>query len=263
MPPHSSSLIWRKAKVLIIGRASPEPSKKHLETVCTGGVTENGEILRLYPIPWRYLELEDRYRQWTWAEFEIAKDPSDNRKESYKVKEGSIRVLNQSQDWSERFAFLKKAIFKDKETLERLYDQDWTSVGVIEIDLLKFYVKPKDKDWEKDKPYLKQELLYEHRKPLEQLPFEFRLKFRCKNNPDCKTHDSSLIGWEYLEAFRKFRTNYGSDENAVEVIISEIQKKFDNPGNNAYALMGTHRFHRAWMVAQLYFIPKNLPERLF
>lgn len=263
MSADTSTLTWRKEKVLIIGRASPEPSRKHIETVCTGGITESGEVVRLYPISWRYLEQEQRYKQWTWAEFEIAKDPSDNRKESYKVKEGSISILSQSEDWAERFMFLKKALAKDKETLVDLYYKDWTSIGVVEIELVEFYAKTQAKNWEQDKSYIKQFLLYTDRKPLEQLPIELRLTFRCKNNPNCKNHDSSLIGWEYMEAFRNFRRQYGSTENAVDVLKKTVQDKFGDPERNAYALMGTHRWHSNWMVAQLYFIPKNLPERLF
>jgi hypothetical protein len=263
MPADSSAIEWRKVKVLIIGRASPEPSKKHIETVCTGGVTEKGEVLRLYPIPLRYLEEAERYKQWTWAEFEIAKDRSDNRKESHKVKDGSIHILGQSEDWSEKFMFLKYAVAKDKESLQRLYHEDWTSIGVVEIELVKFHVQIQTKNWEQDKAYIKQFLLYEDRKPLEQLPIELRLTFRCKNNPQCKTHDSSLIGWEYMEAFRNFRKAYGSAENAIVALKHAIEAKFGDANRNAYALMGTHRFHPIWMVAQLYFIPKNLPERLF
>ena len=108
MSAHPPEVGWRTEKVLIIGRASPEPSKKHIETVCTGGITESGELLRLYPISWRYLEMEKRYRQWTWAKFEITKNPSDKRKESYKVKEGSIEILGRVEDWSERFSVLVK-----------------------------------------------------------------------------------------------------------------------------------------------------------
>jgi hypothetical protein len=56
MPTSPSEIEWQEKQVLIIGRASPEPSKKHIETVCTGGITADGEVLRLYPIPLRYLE---------------------------------------------------------------------------------------------------------------------------------------------------------------------------------------------------------------
>src|SRR6266404_3147481 len=126
MPTDPSALEWREEKVLIIGRASPEPSKKHIETVCTGGITEHGEVLRLYPIPLRYLEKERRYKLWTWAKFDVQKNAADKRKESYRVREGSIQVLGEVKDWSERFALLKAAIISDRETLDGLYHKDWT-----------------------------------------------------------------------------------------------------------------------------------------
>jgi len=263
MPSHTSSLEWRKERVLIIGRATPEPSRRHIETVCTGGITEKGEVVRLYPISWRYLEEEKRYKQWTWAEFEIAKDPSDMRKESYKVREGSIKILGQSRDWSERFMYLEHAIAKDKESLVERYQSDWTSIGVVQVELIDFYVRTQKKDWESDKSYIKQFLLYADRKPLEQLPIEMRLKFRCLNNPLCRAHDCSLIGWEYMEAFRNFKKEYGSAENAVDVLKDALSKRFGDAQRNSYVLMGTHRRYPSWMVAQIYFIPRNLPPRLF
>ncbi len=263
MSANSPPLEWREEKVLIIGRASPEPSRKYLETVCTGGITEKGEVLRLYPIPLRYLEAGSRYKLWTWARFTIQKNPSDKRKESFRVREDSIQILSEVEDWSERFALLEKAIFPDRETLDEMYRKDWTSVGVVEIELVDFRATPRRKIWEKNKPYMKQSHLYVQLKPLEQLPFEMRIEFKCKNNPGCKGHTSVLIGWQYMEAFRKFREKYGSVENAFEVIKHKIKASFADDRKRSFALMGTHYRFRSWMVAELYFIEKNLPRRLF
>ena len=55
MSGNAPEIEWQEKRALIIGRASPEPSRKHIETVCTGGITEQGDVLRLYPIPLRYL----------------------------------------------------------------------------------------------------------------------------------------------------------------------------------------------------------------
>jgi hypothetical protein len=263
MPADPPELGWEEKTALIIGRASPEPSRRHIETVCTGAITEDGEVLRLYPIPLRYLEREARYRLWTWARFEVQKNPSDKRKESYKVREGSIQVLAEVKGWPERFALLQKAIIPDRETLDELYHKDWTSIGVVEIELINFYMQTRKKDWEKDKPYIKQFHLYAQLKPLEQLPIEMRLKFRCKNNPHCKTHESSLIGWQYMEAFRKFREKYGSGERAFEAMNQKLRSLFGDERKRAFALMGTHHRYGSWMVAELYFFDKNLPRRLF
>jgi hypothetical protein len=263
MPANPPQVEWQEKRALIIGRASPEPSKKHLETVCTGGITEDGEVLRLYPIPLRYLEIEKRYKLWTWAKFEVQKNPSDKRKESYKVREGSIQVLGEVKDPSEKFSLLEKAIFSDRETLDELYHKDWTSIGVIEIELIDFYLKTRKKDWEKNKPYIKQFLLYTERKPLEQLPMEMRLRFKCKNNPKCKIHDSSLIGWQYMEAFRKFREHYGSGDGAFLAFDQKLRSFFGNQRKRAFALMATHFKYSSWMVAELYFFDRDLQPRLF
>lgn len=263
MGGNSPQVGWSQKTVLIIGRASPEPSRKHIETVCTGGITEQGEVLRLYPIPLRYLDRGSRYKLWTWARFDVQKNPSDKRKESYRVREGSIQILGEVENWSERFALIQPAIVSDREKLDELYHRDWTSIGIVEIELLDFYISAQKKDWEKDKPYVRQFHLYTEIKPLEQLPIEMRLKFKCKNNPTCRTHDSSLIGWQYMEAFRKFREQYGSAENALDVIKHELSSRFANPHKRAFALLGTHHIYGSWMVAELYFFDRDLQSRLF
>lgn len=264
MASDSSHVTWQEKRALIIGRASPEPSKTHIETVCTGGITENGEVLRLYPIPLRYLEPSSRYKMWTWAKFDVQKSPSDKRKESYKVREDSIEVLGAVTDKAEQFSFLEKAIFRDRETLDRRYHEDWTSIGIVEVELLKFYAATTTKeDWRKSKPYIQQGHLYVTRKPLEQLPFEMRLKFRCKNNPECKTHESSLIGWEYMEAFRQFKIKYGSPDAAWDQMQNKVRSLFSDPQKRAFALLGTHFKYPVWMVAQLYFFDKSLERTLF
>lgn len=263
MSSNAPQIEWQEKRVLIIGRASPEPSKKHIETVCTGGITENGEVLRLYPIPLRYLEKEKRYKLWTWAKFEVQKNSEDKRKESYRVREDSIQVLSEVEDWSERFALLQRAIVSDREALDDLYHKDGTSIGVVEIELLDFRKRTQGKDWDKDKPYVKQFHLYTQVKPLEQLPIEMRLKFRCKNNASCKTHECALIGWQYMEAFRRFREKYGSGDAAFEEIHKKISSLFGDPQKRAFGLMGTHHRYGSWMLAELYFIDKNLQPRLF
>lgn len=263
MQSHSSVLTWTEKKALIIGRAYPEPSKKHIETVCTGAITEDGELLRLYPIPLRYLKDDKKYKLWSWARFQVQKNPGDYRKESFKVNEDSIEIMSYVESQSERFSMLRKAVVTDRETLARKYREDWTSLGVIEIDFLELTAKLPSKNWEKEKPYMKQSHLYVEKKPLEQPPIVMDLKFKCKNNPNCRTHRSSLISWEYMEAFRKFRSKYGSGLEGFGRIRDALVKKFSDPSLNAYALMGTHHLYEVWMIGNLYFFQRNLTPRLF
>jgi hypothetical protein len=195
-------LNWVEKKALIIGRAYPEPSKKHIETVCTGAITDEGELLRLYPIPLRYLEEDQKYKLWTYARFLVQKSADDKRKESYRVKDDSIKVLSQMKSKAERFAIIKKAIVADRELLDRRYREDWTSLGIIEIELIDLKARTPQKNWGKEKPYMNQPHLFVEKKPLEQPPINISLKFKCKNNPQCPTHNSRLIAWEYFCGFR-------------------------------------------------------------
>lgn len=263
MGADSPPLIWHEQKALIIGRAYPEPSKKYIETVCTGAITEGGQLLRLYPISWRYLNENQQYRLWTWATFEICKNPDDKRRESFRVREESISVLSHVESQAERFSLLSKALVPDRETLECRYRTDWTSIGLVEIEMIDIRTTKPRTDWAEVKPFTKQSHLYVQVKPLEQAPFDLKLRFRCKNNPKCKTHFCRLIGWEYMEAFRQFRVRYGSNEAGIAKIKEGIIAKFSKPNQSAFALLGTHSRYPVWMIGQLYFFPQDLPGMLF
>ena len=225
MQTDSSNVVWQEQTALIIGRAYPEPSKKHIETVCTGAITEDGRLLRLYPISWRYLNENQKYKLWSWAKFEIAKSHDDKRKESYRVREESIQVLSNVESRSEQWALLQKAISPDRETLERSYREDWTSIGVVEIEYVDFRASKPRTDWGEAKPYTKQSHLYVDVKPLEQSPVDLKLRFRCKNNSSCKTHFCRLIGWSIwrhsanseigMPRLRRHREDEGGDHPKV------------------------------------------------
>ena len=45
----------RRLKLLITVKTYPIPSKRYDELVCTAGVTETGDFIRLYPINFREL----------------------------------------------------------------------------------------------------------------------------------------------------------------------------------------------------------------
>jgi hypothetical protein len=41
---------WEKKTVLVTVKTYPEHSQKHKTVVCTSGITDEGEWIRLYPI---------------------------------------------------------------------------------------------------------------------------------------------------------------------------------------------------------------------
>ena len=83
---------WIKKRALITVRIYPTPSAKSVEASCTAGVTEKGEWLRLFPIPYRLMAEQRQFKKWHWIEAEAIKATNDLRPESFKVNQDSIVV---------------------------------------------------------------------------------------------------------------------------------------------------------------------------
>jgi hypothetical protein len=81
---------YQRIKVLIWGKTYPELSTKYVETVCTGGLREDGTPIRLYPVPLRYLATWQQYRLYDWIQVPVEKSKSDPRPESFKVASDNI-----------------------------------------------------------------------------------------------------------------------------------------------------------------------------
>lgn len=82
-------------KVLVTVMTYPHPSRNHQELVCTAGVTEAGEWVRLYPIDYRYRAPSQRFKKYQWIEVGLwpRGAGNDNRKESRRPDLDSIRLL--------------------------------------------------------------------------------------------------------------------------------------------------------------------------
>jgi hypothetical protein len=72
-------------RVLILCKTYPSPSAKYAETSCVAGMTEDGQLIRLYPVPFRLVSDDQQFKKWQWitARFEKARD--DHRPESHRV----------------------------------------------------------------------------------------------------------------------------------------------------------------------------------
>ena len=60
-----------RKKVYITVKTYPTLSEKYDELVCTAGICEDGSWIRLYPLPFRKLEYEQKYKKWQWIEVDV------------------------------------------------------------------------------------------------------------------------------------------------------------------------------------------------
>src|SRR3990172_8108103 len=107
---------WEKTKVLITVKTYPIPSAKYDELVCTAGLLESGDFIRLYPINFRELPQNQQFRKYQWIEVDVQKHiGSDVRKESYKPNCDTIGVLGEPipanpGNWSKRSKIVLKNV---------------------------------------------------------------------------------------------------------------------------------------------------------
>lgn len=59
---------FTKTKVLVTVMTYPHPSESHQELVCTAGITEDSQWVRLYPIDYRYQPTQRQFRKYQWIE---------------------------------------------------------------------------------------------------------------------------------------------------------------------------------------------------
>ena len=61
------------------------PERRYAETSCVAGITEAGQLIRLYPVPFRFISDEQQFKKWQWIEARIQTASNDRRSESHKV----------------------------------------------------------------------------------------------------------------------------------------------------------------------------------
>jgi hypothetical protein len=64
---------WSTKRVLITVRTYPVPAQKGIEVSCTAGVTSDGEWIRLFPIPYRFLTADQRFTKYQWIEVAVTR----------------------------------------------------------------------------------------------------------------------------------------------------------------------------------------------
>jgi len=161
----------QKLKVLITVKTYPIPSAKYDELVCTAGVTETGDFIRLYPVNFRDLPFSQQYKKYQWIEVVAEKHRGrDVRKESYRPDCDSIQKLGEPiksnpGNWAERARY---ALAKKARSMEELQDRrkaDRTSLGIFKPKKVHdLVVSADDPDWKAGfKAALQQARLWETR----------------------------------------------------------------------------------------------------
>lgn len=255
-------------KVLITVKTYPIPSAKYDELVCTAGVTESGEFIRLYPIRFRDLPYSQQYKKYQWVEVLAEKHKGrDVRKESFRPKEDSLKILGEpigtERGWAERAKF---ALARRAASMEALYDQqkaDGTSLGVIRPKrFLDIEISADDAEW---KPQfleaLRQQRLWDDRtatrEPPRKVPWKFHYRFEC-DDPRCNgNHRMMIEDWELGALYWRCIDNGDSPTSAAAKVKDKFLGKMCAPERDTHLFVGTVLEHGTWVVIGVFWPPRD------
>lgn len=237
MPP------WQRRQILIWGKTRPELSHTYREIVCTGGVfRDSGKLVRLYPIPLRFMDDERLFAKYQWIEADVMRNERDPRPESYKVKFGDIKVLDKVKtkkggDWSLRAPFVLQTqnVFASVEALKERQAADGTSLGVVRPKCIKSitsqFVGASEKAslmarWDDCRKQVELSLEGEAIRdvtPLQAPDYWYRIAFNC-DDARCSGHEMKVLDWE-VDAYywRRRHEKRESDDRAAKEVLKHLE----------------------------------------
>lgn len=254
-------------KVFITCKTYPQPSISHRETVCTAGVSDKGELIRLYPINFRYLPQAKQFNKYDWVEAPLKKRIEDPRPESYSPQLNDLVVHTAPEgriDWEDRRQIVFKAPLTTSCDLLKKRQQE-VSLGLVKPrKVVDFSVKADDQNWKPEHQALLQQvdLFFGPPKRLAKVPYKFYYNYFCENS-ECNGHQQSIIDWEVYSLFLKMRAKYNNDAIAIEKVKYKFMNLFFDGTREIYFFLGTVLEHSAWLIIGIFYPPMRSQRNLF
>lgn len=241
-------------KILITVATYPLPSRSYDELVCTAGVLENGQWIRIYPVPLKFLRglrKDGRVEsfKYNWIELELLKRTDDFRPESFSPVDYSFSNINilgkidTKNNWRVRKEFCLKNVYTNKAKL--LSDSKApTNVSLATFKptkIVSFEIEEDEREWKNEwKEIRKQGDLFENDKSPEilipKLPFRFSYKFI----DDSGVPSTLMIeDWEIGALYWNCLRDSGNNE---KIALEKVREKYENEflkEKEIYLFLGT------------------------
>ncbi|MEM9410248.1 MAG: hypothetical protein AAGA30_03990 [Planctomycetota bacterium] len=257
-----------KQKILITVMTYPHPSERHQELVCTAGVNEAKEWIRLYPIDYRYRPRGQQFRKYQWIAVELEKSGKDNRPESWRPNLDSIQILGEpiptKNEWRERREIIDAMPHHTVNELKSKFDKDKTSLGIVRpTKVVDLEIRKQDEDW---KPkwqtlFSQMRLFGPQQKPLTKLPYSFHYHFECEDSE--KPHVAMCEDWELGTLFLGEVDRLGSEGAAAESVRKKFLDELCRKDKDTRFFMGTKFPYNTWLVLGVFWPPKIDQQSLF
>jgi len=271
-------------KVFITVKTYPTLSKKYDELVCTAGILDDGSWVRIYPLPFRKLDYETRYKKYQWMELPLVKNKSDPRPESFRPTDYSkIQLIGDpigSRDgWAERkqIIFGKNPVYSDLSSLIEKAKSNELSIAIFKpSELLDFVIEETDREWNSQSLkilaskasqlsfFQSEDEVKREFSIVRKLPYKFSYKFKDSNG---RTSTLMIEDWEIGALFWNCLKQSGGNEGAA---LDLVRQKYweDFAKKDLFLFLGTTRQFHGWasnpfVVIGVFYPPLSLQESLF
>lgn len=273
-----------RKRVYIVVKTYPTISPKYAELVCTAGVLEDGSWIRLYPIPFRKLDIEQKYKKYSWINIDVVRNTSDFRPETYRPYTlDTIKIEVEPKQSTTPWGLRKEIIFKNKMIYTNLSElivkakSDGTSLAIFKpTKILDFICEETEREWDNNK--IKQLQAESQQLNFFQTPEEIEREFKVVNKVPYKfsykfEDDSGRISkmmiedWEtgmlYFNCLKQARNN-------EKMAISKVREKYliEFAKSDLYFFFGTTKaFHNIapnpFIIVGVFYPPKNIIEQTY
>lgn len=274
-----------RKKVLITVTTYPLPSRSYDELVCTAGVLENGQWIRIYPVPLQFLrglrkDGKIETFKYNWIELELNRRKDDFRPESHSPVHYDFRDIvahgkvGTDSNWAERKQFCIANVYTN---LTRLIEESKAPSNVSLAtfkpqQITAFEIKKEEnREWKDEwKEIRKQGDLFDEGKSPEilipKLPYKFYYHFiddeGTKSRLMIEDWEIGALYWNCLKGAE------GNEEIALEKVREQYESNFIK-NKDLYLFLGTTRewhMRRAknpFVIIGVFYPKKEIQTKLF
>ena len=222
-----------KKRVLITVTTYPLPSRSYDELVCTAGILEDGSWVRIYPVPFRFLE----FHKYQWVELDLIpqKPGKDFRPESFRPANPDlsdlkiISKLDTAQNWFKRKEACLQSVYTNLSNLiEDSKDPNNVSLAAFKPKLIsRFIVEDDDPEWKSEwLEQLKQLDMFwgttnSQRVPFDKIPYKFKYQFE---DEEGRKSTMTIEDWEIGALYRNCLAGSEGDES---VAVAKVRQKYE------------------------------------
>lgn len=260
-----------RSKILVTVKTYPLLSFTYTETVCTAGLREGGQWIRIYPIPYRFLEKTQRFKKYQWIEAKIVRDTRDPRPESYKLvgKIKPLTYLDTSEAWEQRKKLVLGKVYHRLDTLiqEARDTCVSTSLAVFKPKrIINFTIERESprKNYAKKRRTLMRQLSREDADRLVRVvPYRFYYTFVDQLG---KRSTLQILDWEIYQLCRKMVRKYGHRQKKLQSLLRAKYLDQLTQTRDVYFFLGTNKYwhirrsNNPFMIMGIFYPPAILTK---